>query len=532
MEKLPAKEGYSVDIRTPRRDGIAMRYVNRWFGKDYLDRVLNKYHRAEVSHEAIRDDFMCYDRSYLPSKVRSDPVYHVVIASVRRDFMPKEKLVPLTLGAVCKAPEFPKDRSPGLPYSQQGFKTKGEVLEDPVQRRHMFGLWDNVGKGREVGLPDVAGYFRAQICSHDTNKIRAVWGYPVSVIIEEGRMFYPYMKVLKTMDAPIAYRVEMATGGMAYINDMCSSHPGSTYLMIDYKQFDRTVPPWLIRDAFQIVMDCFHLDRVVDSEGKVWPVNSDRTIRRFKRMVSYFINTPVRMPTGERFRKSGGVPSGSMWTNIIDTIVNCIVTRYCGYVLTGYLPAGDMYLGDDGFIATYGVVSVDDFADLAMEKFGMEVNRDKTYATTNRMNIQFLGYMNRNGLPYKGNSFLVASFVMPERIVSDNETRVARAIGQMWSTMHGGQAYRWYQMIRHMMADYSIDPKDMAEWMKARPGMFKYLRMLGIDVTKIGMPITCGEYVVGVDPPLMSLRDYHPRAWDMSSLKEAAKHLDFAEDPG
>jgi hypothetical protein len=135
---------------------------------------------------------------------------------------------------------------------------------------------------------------------------------------------------LKT-DAPIAYGIEMATGGMAYINDMCQSHIGKKYIMTDYRQFDKTPPAWLIRDAFSIVFDSLDLKHVEDSEGEVWPVNEVRTQRRIKKLVSYFINTPIRLASGERFRKRGGVPSGSTFTNIIDTIINCIVTRFVHY---------------------------------------------------------------------------------------------------------------------------------------------------------------------------------------------------------
>jgi hypothetical protein len=139
------------------------------------------------------------------------------------------------------------------------------------------------------------------------------------------------MRWIEKTDAPIAYGIEMATGGMAYINDMCQSHIGKKYIMTDYRQFDKTPPAWLIRDAFSIVFDSFDLKHVEDAEGKVWPVNEVRTQRRIKKLVSYFINTPIRLASGERFRKRGGVPSGSTFTNIINTIINCIVTRFVHY---------------------------------------------------------------------------------------------------------------------------------------------------------------------------------------------------------
>lgn len=520
MISLVKKDGFSIDVRKPRLDGISCYYANRHFGYEYVNRVMEKYHRSVVTHEDIEADFLSYDRNYVNSKVRTSLAYQVALKSVQNEFSPKEKLIPRTLGAVMKHHDFPGDRSPGLPYILKGFKTKREVLEDKEQVSQIFGIWDSIGKGRQKGLPDVAGYFRAQIAELHKNKIRAVWGFPVSVIVEEGRMFYPYLEWIKTTDAPIAYRVEMATGGMAYIDEMCNKFPQDTYLMTDYSNFDKTVPPWLIRDAFSIVLNSFDDSKVQDVEGKVWNVNPIRTQRRWKRLVDYFINTPVRLPRGDRYMKTGGVPSGSMFTNIIDTIINVIVSRYSILMTTGKLPAADMYLGDDAFIIANGKVNIQDIAQVSKDAFGMIINVDKSYTTTNKMNVQFLGYYNRNGLPFKGNMFLVASFIYPERIVKDNETRVARGVGQMWSTMHCGQAYRWHNLIVNMMNDFDFSTDEIEKFIRRHPGWFKYIRILGIPISSMTVPEVVGQTVPAVDPPCVSLRNFKAKKYDVLAIQE------------
>lgn len=86
-------------------------------------------------------------------------------------------------------------------------------------------------------------------------------------------------------------------------------------------------------------------------------------------MVNNFINNPVQLSSGERFRKFGGVPSGSCFTNIIDGIVNIIVTRYSTYQMTVTMSLDDLYLGDDSIVITDKPLDMASFAELAEDKF-------------------------------------------------------------------------------------------------------------------------------------------------------------------
>ncbi|APG78239.1 RdRp [Hubei partiti-like virus 11] len=529
MEYLGKAEGFNMDLRPPRMDGITCGYMNDWFGDAYVDVVMQTYHRSQPSLELLKEDFMRYDRKYVAGTVREEQSYRMVLQSVRDQFVLGEKLIPLTLGAVFESNSMTTDKSPGLPWIQRGYKTKGDVFACHEARSEIFRTWDRIGNGRGATLPDTCAFMRVQLAKEDKQKIRAVWGTPTDVIAEEARFFLPYMAKLKLSDAPIAYRAEMATGGMSLINDMCQSHPGAKYLMTDLSQFDKSVPPWLIRDAFGIVMENFDFTRVVGSDGKVWDVNPDRTKRRISRMIDYFINTPVRLCNGERYRKRGGVPSGSMWTNIVDTIVNAIISRYCIFNTSGRLPLADMYLGDDQFAVVDGIINLNDIAKLMNESFGMVLHPDKCVYTENASNVQFLGYFNRNGLPWKGNMFLVASMIFPERPVNDNMTRVSRAIGQMWSTLHGGQAVRWWNIVQAMLRDFGFTSKEVIENIQSRPGSFRYLRMLGIDISKIGIPTRYGEYILGIDPPWKSLKSYRPVKWDIDDLDRRSQSIDMEE---
>jgi hypothetical protein len=249
--------------------------------------------------------------------------------------------------------DFPHLKSPGLPWKNLGMKSKREVI-DAGHLGEMKARWAMRGFGR---LPDVHLFGRTQIAKIGKEKIPATWGFPLEVYLEEARFFYPLFDIIKEHKHtfPIAYGLEMANGGMVMINEMISRHPNSKYVMTDWSQFDKTIPPWLIRDAFSILASLIDFDHL-DVGGIVHHVRSERQIRRWKLLINYSIDTPIRTCKGERFLISGGVPSGSCFTNLIDSVINALVTRYLLYETTGRYAAEEIFLGDDGvFVVTrYG----------------------------------------------------------------------------------------------------------------------------------------------------------------------------------
>lgn len=173
------------------------------------------------------------------------------------------------MGAVPARPDFPGAKSPGLPYKLHGYKTKREVLDDG-HLHHINKMWQDIGRGKHRYLADVCLFARAQIGKVDTHRIRATWGYPLAVYLEEGRFFYPLQDQIKSRDhdLPIAYGFETAHGGMAQINEMLDRNRGKIYACTDWKSFDKTIPPWLIRDVFSLIGECFDMTKVQDVDGK------------------------------------------------------------------------------------------------------------------------------------------------------------------------------------------------------------------------------------------------------------------------
>nr|UUW20930.1 MAG: reverse transcriptase-like protein [Guiyang partiti-like virus 1] len=503
--KLPRRgPGYAFDLTPSRVDPLALRAVQHVFGAEVVGSAFSRMHRSTLSYDALMSDFKQYERLYAPSApIRSSHIYQMTIQSVRDDLSRREKLIPLTTGAVVGLSDFPKAKSPGLPWKHLGYNTKGDVVANPENVAEMRRFWQHIGAGIPRDFPDTCLFARTQVCDVSKQKIRSVWGYPLHVYMEEARFFYPLMDWLKTgtdHKLPIAYGYEMAHGGMVAISELLvRSGEGSLAVMTDWSSFDKSIPPWLIRDVFDLLSEVFSFDQVRDVEGKVWHVRPDRTWRRWKKMVDYFIETPVRTCKGERFLVRGGVPSGSCFTNIVDTIINTIVTRFLCYQTLGFYPSGEMYLGDDGVVALPpgSMVDLDLMAEIAALKFGMTLNRNKSYVTSNIENIHFLGYYNHPiGRPHRDQDLLIVSFAHPERTRRTAEECAAAALGQLWANFDPYLAYRWYEVLMYCCDEFCLDTDVVLAHLRGHAHRHKYLSHVGRNVAALTVPTPNEEHLV------------------------------------
>lgn len=122
---------------------------------------------------------------------RHTDAYYMVLQSVVEDLRPREKIVPISKKCVTQHQNFPGPKSAGLPYKQRGLVTKRQAIEEPGVMDEISELWRDIGQRKNIDLPDVAVYARAQICEREKNKGRATWGYPLAVYLLEGTYFYP-----------------------------------------------------------------------------------------------------------------------------------------------------------------------------------------------------------------------------------------------------------------------------------------------------------------------------------------------------
>jgi hypothetical protein len=308
-------------------------------------------------------------------------------------------------------------------------KKKGEVMEDIYPAARWLGhRMKQSGKRfnpSKIHFPPCLAAKRGHMSEKTNPKTRMVWIYPAEMLTVEG-LYAPrmYERFLEMKDSPL-------------LNGKSPSRMASTFgashssvfkkLGMDFSSFDGSVPPFLIHIAFDI------LHRNIEWEtwnGKPVSETQRRKWRNvWDNMVWYFINTPVLMPDGRMFRKRGGVPSGTFWTQLIDSVVNYIVVQFLAEE-QGQRAYGLKVLGDDS------ACHVRDFDIprsilVAKSCFDMIVNGDKTELKEDMQCFKLLGTSYRKGIPFREDKEWFKLLLYPENPVRDTGHSMSRFVG-LW----------------------------------------------------------------------------------------------------
>ena len=166
----------------------------------------------------------------------------------------------------------------------------------------------------------------------------------------------------------------------------------------------------------------------------------------------------------------------------------------------GEYPLFDVYLGDDSLaiVPPEARVSLEGIAEVALDKFSAVLNTEKSYITTNRNNISFLGYYNDNGRPTRDQAFLIASACFPEHPIFQDSDTLARCIGQMWTTLSPEATYKWYLVCEDICKYIGMTMDQGYEEIRNKPFRFKFLMTLGIDISKMYPPTIVHQMVWNV----------------------------------
>lgn len=168
------------------------------------------------------------------------------------------------------------------------------------------------------------------------------------------------------------------------------------WVSLDYSGYDRSISDWLIEDAFDVIKCCF---RSVEE----W---------RWDAVVHDFIHKTIISPNG-CVRSSKGVPSGSMFTQIIDTVVNLIMIRTLQRSIG--VDGDMMIMGDDNLLFTNDELNLQDVESYISKNFGVKVNADKSSFGSNRQDPEFLSSTWTVQGRWRHPNLLVSRLLYPER---------------------------------------------------------------------------------------------------------------------
>lgn len=302
-----------------------------------------------------------------------------------RTFGGKGKLRPHALDENLRV--FSKQvKSSGLPELER----KGEAFDRDLFRA------GKILRNERAPYPCVA-YHRVQ---HGLNgpKTRLVWGYPQSMFLIEARFAPQLIDHFLDTKTPMAFGLRKSQVS-ARLQRITNS--GLRY-SLDFSGFDSSIHAEFIDFAFQVLSTHFIFS---DEERDAW-----------NKVINYFIHTPIMLPNRQVWVKHHGVPSGSYFTQMIDSIVNYLAVNYAWIKLSGLAVPEDrvLVLGDDSIIGQSRYVALSTLVH-SMSEMGLKLNADKTGVSRfGDGDPHFLGHFWWKGMPNRPLREIAVRLCFPE----------------------------------------------------------------------------------------------------------------------
>jgi len=306
--------------------------------------------------------------------------------------IPPLEMLPMTLETVKKVTSNPSG-SPGL--TDFG-NTKAESMELALER--------GIETLTKVKAPEPCiAFARTQF----EDKTRLIWGFPYSQTAIEGLLAWPLLQEFKGRNTPMAFAV--TTGTLGTKLRVASYHKEFAY-SIDMSKFDSSISKFLILEAFKILWTWF-------DPTSIEPVTGLTMKQVGLTMESYFITSPIVMPNGMLYKgRKHGVPSGSFFTQMIDSVVNVIIAGTISSRFRLHVSKDEIFvLGDDLLLWTNRDMELEAMSKYASSVFHVEFNPSKSRKFRYNESIHFLGRNWTQGVPDLPKQDILARMKFPER---------------------------------------------------------------------------------------------------------------------
>lgn len=379
------------------------------------DETPRSIYRVDKLYEALSK----YEPGLIPNIDPDVDIQHGISLARACFAKPKTQPVleplPLTFNTVVDLTSNP-DASAGL--TAWGL-TKQEAMLNGLER----GI--EVLKGSKAPEPCLA-FSRTQF----NDKTRLVWGYPYDMTIIEGLLARPLIDQFKNHHyTPMAFGMSSHTLGSRL--RVAARHCRYAY-SLDMSAYDASISAKLIHISFGILKTWFDLSQVE-------PITGVKYGKIFDKIEDYFIKTPIVMPDHKLYLgKRHGVPSGSYFTQMIDSIVNVII---CGTISSRFdmnVSKREIFvLGDDLLLWTNRNVDLEKIASYANNLLHVNLNSKKSTKNLWSEPVHYLGRVWTNGVPDQSLDQIIARMVYPERKrkYSDDPIKREREVNLLCAAM-------------------------------------------------------------------------------------------------
>lgn len=406
-----------------------------------------------------------------------------------REDRPKLSVMPMTPATVAAVTSNPSG-SPGVTnFGCTKAESQTRALERGIQTM------------REEKKPEPCLAFKR---TQFNEKTRLVWGYPYSMTVIEGLVAKPLIEVFKGGCTPMAFA--MASGALGTKLRVAAYHKEWAY-SLDMSQFDATISAQLIHVAFKVLRTWF-------DGSEVEPVTGCTVDQIFSLIERYFIYTPIVMPDGNvYYGKDHGVPSGSYFTQLVDSIVNVIIGGTLSAKFSLHVSKREIFvLGDDLLMWSNRKVDLDVLAKFANDYFGVRLHgSEKSRIYHFDEEIHYLGRNWDNGLPDLPEEDILKRMVYPESYRKYSKDPVERqrqvhlmllsyagvyrsawriafeAIDDSGRNIHRGCANVDVQVYVHEGKSVSLTPAFMS-------GLMRFMFRMNMFGDKADIPITALQY--------------------------------------
>lgn len=475
------------------------------------DTILKNFLRSKVTLESIHEEVIGFD--YLnPVNIDVDhTVFQRAVETVRRLFKLPNKAHPIHFNEIYENQEIrkllPLSHSAGLPYTiYNQDKSKGFALDqNRAKLRSQIHHLKTMRFGYKYPMPPVLITVRNHMVIEGVpEKVRGVYAYPLDAWLMETLLFRKLIDSYNANTTGYGLNVTPICGGLNRINS------NAFKLAADVSKQDKTTAKQLIEVAFDIILDNLDLKRYDD--GGIPVYNS--LLHMFYLCRDYFINTPMQTPDGHCYVKYGGVPSGTLLTNLVDSL--CMAQCIIYVLLKMKIPFNEFltkFMGDDSivtFLKDFDPTQLQksEFIAILWKSFGYIGNEIKIEIFGNE-EIEFLGYklQTKYQLPKRDIIKLCASLLLPEITETTPEAAYSRLIGLSYA---GGFSSEFLEFCRKCESYILNEYPELRENFSVSRNQLRFMRILGVPEDWVGSLCSSEKFFSLVSRGLIFPQDHLP----------------------